>query len=409
MQMITKIEGGTSERTIVFCVAAVQFVNILDFIIVMPLGPDFATALGIPISSIGYVGGAYTAAACVSGLLGALFLDKFDRRKALGVAMVGLVLGTLSAAFARDLTTLMLARVVAGAFGGPATSLAYSIIADVIPAERRGRVMGVVMGAFAVASVLGVPAGLELARIGSWRTPFIAVAVMGAILGTYAHSALPPMIGHLATARTRSAIADLRAMMRLDLVLSLCMTAIVMGAAFVIVPHISGYLLYNLHYPREHLGLLYGVGGVVSFATMRRVGGLVDRFGSARVGTFGALVNALVIYLGFMQAPPIIPVMAIFIGFMFANSFRNVAYNTLTSKVPEPDERARFSSVQSAVQHFAAAIGAFVSSKMLSELPNKNLEGIPHVAMLSISLGVFLVPFLFIVEGRVRRRMARTA
>jgi predicted MFS family arabinose efflux permease len=118
MQMPTKIDGGPSERTIVFCVAAVQFVNILDFMIVMPLGPDFAVALGIPLSHLGYVGGAYTASACVSGLAGALFLDKLDRRTALGVAMLGLVLGTLSGAFARDLTTLMLARVVAGAFGG---------------------------------------------------------------------------------------------------------------------------------------------------------------------------------------------------------------------------------------------------------------------------------------------------
>ena len=92
--MITKIRERPTERTIVFCVAAVQFVNILDFMIVMPLGPDFAKALGIPLSKLGYVGGAYTAAACVSGLAGALFLDRFDRRKALGVAMLGLTLGT---------------------------------------------------------------------------------------------------------------------------------------------------------------------------------------------------------------------------------------------------------------------------------------------------------------------------
>ena len=74
MEMPTNEQSGPSERTIVFCVAAVQFVNILDFMIVMPLGPDFAKALGIPLSHLGYVGGAYTAAACVSGLVGALFL-----------------------------------------------------------------------------------------------------------------------------------------------------------------------------------------------------------------------------------------------------------------------------------------------------------------------------------------------
>ena len=99
---------------IVLLIGAVQFVNILDFVIVMPLGPDFAVALGIPESHLGYVGGAYTAAACVSGLLGSLFLDRFDRRKALAVAMLGLVVGTAAGALAVDLPTLLLARVVAG-------------------------------------------------------------------------------------------------------------------------------------------------------------------------------------------------------------------------------------------------------------------------------------------------------
>src|SRR5688572_33450144 len=94
-----------SERAIIFCVGAVQFVNILDFMIVMPLGPDFAKALGIPLSHLGYVGGSYTAAACVSGVAGAFFLDRFDRKKALGVSLAGLVLGTLAGAFARGLGT----------------------------------------------------------------------------------------------------------------------------------------------------------------------------------------------------------------------------------------------------------------------------------------------------------------
>src|SRR6266849_10569448 len=82
------------ERTVVLLVAAVQFVNILDFVMVMPLGPDFAAALGIPSSRLGMIGGSYTAAAAVAGLAGAMFLDRFDRRPALGIAMLGLVVGT---------------------------------------------------------------------------------------------------------------------------------------------------------------------------------------------------------------------------------------------------------------------------------------------------------------------------
>ena len=149
------------ERAVVLLVAAVQFVNILDFVMVMPMGPDFAAALGIPASKLGLIGGSYTAAAAISGLACSFFLDRFDRRPALGVAMLGLVAGTAMGGLATGMPSLLAARIVAGLFGGPATSLSFSIIADVVPAQRRGTAMGIVMGAFSIASVLGVPAGLE--------------------------------------------------------------------------------------------------------------------------------------------------------------------------------------------------------------------------------------------------------
>jgi len=54
---------------------------------------------------------------------------------------------------------------------------------------------------------------------------------------------------------------------------------------------------------------------------------------------------------------------------MLAMAFRNVSYNTLTTRVPHSGERARFMSIQSAVQHGASASGAFLSSQLLSEKP----------------------------------------
>src|SRR5438128_10492237 len=198
--------GKLSERAIVFLVGAVQFVNILDFMIVMPLGPDFARALAIPPSHLGYIGGSYTAAASIAGLAGSLFLDRFDRRKALAVAMLGLVVGTAAGGFATGLGTLMAARLLAGFFGGPATSLSLSIIADVVPAERRGRAMGAVMGAFSVASVIGVPVGLELARQGGWQLPFFAVAGMGALVVAAAIFFLPPLRLHLLSKEAERAL-----------------------------------------------------------------------------------------------------------------------------------------------------------------------------------------------------------
>ena len=46
-----------SQQRMVGLLAFVQFVNILDFMMVMPLGPDFSTELGIATSNLGIVGG----------------------------------------------------------------------------------------------------------------------------------------------------------------------------------------------------------------------------------------------------------------------------------------------------------------------------------------------------------------
>ena len=192
----TSASSAVETRTIAL-VALVQVVNILDFIMVMPMGPEFAKALGIPLSHLGYVGGTYTAAACVSGLISATFLDRFDRRSALIVALLGLTLGTISGAFATGFPSLLLARAAAGAFGGPATALSYAIVADIVPPERRGRATGLLMGAFAVASVLGVPAGLSLAQNLGWRAPFIAVGVLGGLIAGAAFMLMPTIRGHL--------------------------------------------------------------------------------------------------------------------------------------------------------------------------------------------------------------------
>ena len=402
---------------LILLIAAVQFVNILDFVIVMPLGPDFARALGVPESHLGYVGGAYTAAACVSGLVGSLFLDRFDRRKALAVAMLGLVAGTASGALATDLPTLLAARVLAGAFGGPATSLAFSIISDAIPASMRGRAMGTVMGAFSLASVFGVPAGLWLAEAFSWRAPFLGVSAVGLVVAAAAIFALPPMTGHLGN---KVQTVDVGELLSQPLVqLSYLMTAIVMMGGFVIIPNIASYLQMNLAFPRSALKYAYGAGGLASLAATQLGGRAVDRFGSFRVGSVGALLVIVVVFGLFYlphASPAVWVVLLVFVGFMVANGLRNVSYNTLTSKVPVPEVRARFQSLQSATQHGASAFAAILSAQLLSTVdlvpaggtvPVRRLVGMDKVALVSMAMSLVIPFLLYAVERGVKLKSVR--
>jgi predicted MFS family arabinose efflux permease len=395
--------AALSERKLLFLIGSVQFVNVLDFVMVMPLGPDFAHALGIPAQQLGIVGGAYTAAAAVSGVAGALFLDRFDRRKALAFTLLGLVLGTLAGGFAWDLTSLIVARVIAGAFGGPATSIAQAIIADVVPIERRGRAMGAVMGAFSVASVIGIPIGLELARVGGWQLPFFAVAGLGLVVASLAIAMMPPMTTHLAR-KTQVSVSTMQLLSRPLVLLALTITALAMLGNFAIVPNLSAYFQQNRGYPRAELGLLYLMGGAVSFLTMRLSGKITDRVGPARTAALGTALFVLTLIVGFVQPVVHLPVLAIFVGFMVTSSFRFVAMQALASRVPSPAERARYMSVQSCVQHLASAAGAMLASSMLSTLPDGSLVGMERVATLTAALAALVPLVMFVVETRVRRQ-----
>jgi predicted MFS family arabinose efflux permease len=393
------------EKLVILVISAVQFVNVLEFMMVMPLGPDFATALGIPLSSLGIIGGSYTAAAAVSGLLASLVVERFARRTALAFAMCGLVLATVAAGLSNSFETLVAARVLAGLFGGPAMSVALAVIADVIPPQRRGKAMGVVMGSFSIASIIGVPAGLELARIGGWRLPFFAIAAMAVVIMLVALTRLPPMREHVERRAEGSGLspATLRVLLARPVVIEASvMTGVVMMGAFMLIPNLATYVQFNLGYPRERLGLLYLVGGLFSLASMRLTGPLVDKIGAFRVGTAGTLFMLVMLYYSFVDERHLLPAMAIYATFMVSTALRNIPFQTLSSQVPRPNERASYMSIQSSIQHVSGAFGAFIGSQMLTERPDKGLDGVPEMTLVAMAITALLPLLLYLVERNVR-------
>ncbi len=393
------------ERRLIALISAVQFVNVLDFMIVMPLGPDLAVALGIPASELGIVNGSYTLAAGVVGIVAAPYLDRFDRRTCLIYCILGLVVGTALGGCARGLASLMAARVLAGACGGPAISLCYAIVGDAIPPERRGRAMGAVLGTYAVASIVGVPIALQLSQWQSFRAPFFATAALGLGIVLAAGAALPPMKGHLAWPRAAAnrwqALGGMgrRAVVRDALVLAFLLNLM----HFMVVPNLAAFVQFNLHYPRAQMGLLFLAGGVANFAAMQALGGLVDRLGATLVGTLGAVFSVLVALAAFVPPVPWVPVMVFFVAYMVATSCRTVPFNTLMLTIPAAHERAQFMSLQSAVHHLGAAVGAFAGANLLQSLPSQALLGMTRVGVVSIGLALLTPLFLWRIQQGINR------
>jgi len=269
-----------SETSLLLLLAAVQFTHVMDFMVMMPLGPQLMRELDISPRQFGALISSFAITAGVVGLAVAPFIDRFDRRHLLLVAYAGFTVAALACGISDRWEVLLIARAVCGAFGGISGATIMAIAADVVPAERRARGMAVIMTAFSVAAALGVPFGLKLAQGWRWEAPFLVVAGLAASVWALLFKCLPPVRGHLCgDGLVRSGrdfwllLRDWNAWRGLAL-----MVAVVFGH-FTIIPFLSPFLVGNMGMREESLFLVYVVGGVVTVFSGPLVGRLADRYG----------------------------------------------------------------------------------------------------------------------------------
>jgi len=371
---------------------------------IAPLGPDFSAALGSNNSDIGLVLASYTLAAAISSLLSAYFLDRFERRIVIAVALTGLSLSTLACTLSTSLEQMVMIRAVAGLFGGPAASVAVAMIIDVVPNERRGRAMGMVMGAFSISSVLGIPIGLELSRLWGWQTPFLVIGIISLLVILLLYYCVPAMRMHLETQSKHKKMDFISLFKRKEALVTYGMTLFGMFAAFLVIPNIAIFVQYNLHYPRDEFGFLYLVGGALSFFVMRLTGKWIDQWGAILLSVVSTLMIVTIMYWGFATKEVMLPVVLIFIVFMAAMSMRNVISTSISSMIPEHHERAGFTSVNHSVSHLAATLGATVSAVLLSTDAIGNLIGMSELVYISILFALPMPLFVLYLSRYIQNK-----
>jgi len=393
------------ERRVLWLMALVQFINIWDFMVVMPLGPDFARQLHVDTGNLGWIVGSYSISAALVGIVSASFLDRFDRRSVLLFNLVGLMFATLSMALAHNLMQLIMIRMITGMFGGPIFSSTLAIIADVFPEGRRGEALGKVFGSFSIASVIGVPLALEIANLFGWRAPFLIISIVAAITLIAIRTYLQPMRRHLEN-RDANAPSLFFSSIRHNpaTVRALVMTATGLFGSFLIIPNISAHVQQNMGYPRAWLGLLYFCGGCAALVTMRFVGKKSDRIGYARMSFYATIGLFVAIFIGFYAQIHSIPIVLVFILFMMTMSTRNVTINALLSKIPKPEERAGFMSLVSAMQHLMTGVGAMCSTLLPTETPDHKLAGMEVVSLIAMASFAVSAWVMFGIEKIITER-----
>ncbi|HQR41829.1 MAG TPA: MFS transporter [Gemmatales bacterium] len=342
---------SSSQWFVLLLLAMVQFTNVLDFVIMMPLAPQFHDEWNLTAREFGFLVSAYAYAAALSGIISSWFIDKIDRKVALlGIYLVFAIANFLCAE-APSYGFMLGARAVAGLSGGILGGVVMAIVGDIVPFARRGMATGIIMSSFAVASIVGIPFGLVMAEQYSWRITFFGLAALSLILLAFAWWRLPAVRSHIVQKprqapwkTTWDILSDPNHIRAYTLMAFLIMTT------FIIVPYMPSFFVANVGLRKEDIKWIYLCGGLGTLLTMTPIGRLADRYGKLRVFQVLAFL-AMFPLLGVTHLPPV-PLYVVLIvttSMMIFTAGRGVPAMAMVTACTTSERRGGFMSVLGAV------------------------------------------------------------
>lgn len=400
----------THERRLLWLLALTQLTIIMDFMIMMPLGPQIMHAFHITPAAFATAVSAYSWCSGLSGLFAATYIDRFDRRKLLLVIYALFALSNLGCALASSYPLLLAARAFAGITGGVLASVIMVIVGDVIPVQRRGAATGTIMTAFSLAAIAGVPAGVMLGAHFSWSAPFLLLVVMSALVWIAAFRIVPSLDQHLS--RSPRPLGEVlpelgRLLSNPRHLKAFALTSTVMVSHMMVIPFISPMLVANHGVHPAQLSWLYMAGGAATFFTSRAVGRLADRYGKHHVFRIAAVLSMLpVLFVTHLPALPFVALVLFFPIFMVLMSGRMIPMQALLTTVPEPSRRGAFLSANSALQALGMGCGAWLAGLMLSNTPDGQIAGYGTVGWVSVALTLVAVVWVSRVKAAADRAPA---
>src|SRR5205823_5232570 len=187
------MEGGMKKsisgaHSALLLLLGINLFNYIDRQILAALEPDirasfFAAGDVNAMTKTGLLGDAFFVTYMISAPILGLLADRFSRWIIVGSAVILWSLASGCSGLAATFAILFATRICVGIGEGGYGPAAPTILSDLFPIEKRGRIMAIFCAAIPVGSALGyVIGGLIGAHLG-WRWAFYLVAPPGLLLG----------------------------------------------------------------------------------------------------------------------------------------------------------------------------------------------------------------------------------
>ncbi|HEX5363367.1 MAG TPA: MFS transporter [Gallionella sp.] len=384
------------ERFLLLALAGIQFSHVIDFMIMMPLGPILMIELGITTHEFGLLVASYRFTAALSGLLTAIFVDRFERKRMLLTMFALFGIATLACGLAPGYATLLVARGLAGAFGGVMGALTQTIVGDVIPFARRARAGGMVSASFSVATVAGVPLSLWLANHFQWRAPFIFIAILVVLFIIVGLRVLPELRGHIATEKRAHPFAPMFDVLRdANHLQALLFSALIIFSGFTVIPYITVFAVSNIGISQHDIPYIYLFGGAATLVTARLIGHWADLYGKVRVYRIvaaAAMLPLLVVtHLG--ETPLWFWIICTTVFFVMVSG-RMIPAMAIITSAAQPRLRGTFMSINATIQSLAMGLATTLAGFIIAQDADGKIVHYSTVGYVAVTANLLAIWFV---------------
>ncbi|MFE3177147.1 MFS transporter [Amycolatopsis sp. NPDC059090] len=271
----------------VYVLAAGIFAMVTSEFAVAGLMPQLAAGLGVEVAQIGYLITVFAVAMAVGGPVLTLVLLRVRPKTALMVIFAVFLAGNVLAALATTYSVMVVARVISGVASQAFFGIAISLCGQLVEERVRGRAIGVAMNGLMLGTLLGLPLATFAGGHFGWRAAFWTITlltVLAALLTQFQVRDSGPV--------PQRASADLRVFRRPKLILALVSSTLIIGATFSAFSFFTPILTEVSGFSPDTVPLLllgYGAATVIGNSV---VGRLADRHTLATL-VVGTLLNAV--------------------------------------------------------------------------------------------------------------------
>ncbi len=164
-------ENPPSIRLLMGALLLVMLLSALDQTIVSTALPTIVGELG-GLDRLSWIVTAYMLASTIVVPRYGKFGDLFGRKTVLQISVILFLLGSVLCGLAQNMEQLIFTRALQGLGGGGLMVVSMAAVADVIPAQDRGKYQGLFGGVFGLATVIGPLLGGFIVQHTSWRWIF---------------------------------------------------------------------------------------------------------------------------------------------------------------------------------------------------------------------------------------------